>query len=386
MDGIFFSFNVMIQGKKWDVIIIGGGLAGLSTALHLSKAGFEIALIEKYTYPHHKVCGEYVSNEVLPYLNFLGVDPLNEGAKKISKLEFTDRNGKSIELNLPLGGFGMSRYALDNLLFQKAEKKVAFIFETVEKIVFEKNLFNIKTQQKGSYNANFIVGAYGKRSNLDSFLNRKFMMQNSPWLAVKSHFEYDMPEDKVALHNFSGGYCGLSKTETNAVNACYLATFKSFQEIWGILTSFQKNVLSQNPNLKHFFAQATPLFPKPLTISQISFSNKSPVENHIFMVGDSAGLIHPLCGNGMAMAIHGAKIFSELLMEYYGKEDLNRNKLEREYIMRWNKTFSKRLKTGRAIQNILMNPFTEKIGFQVVKNIPAVLPEIIKRTHGAETI
>lgn len=384
MDGIF-SFNDMIQEKKWDVAIVGGGLAGLTTALHLTKAGYKIAVFEKYTNPHHKVCGEYVSNEVLPYLSFLGIDPMKEGAKEISKLEFTDTNGNPIKLNLPLGGFGISRYALDNLLFQKAEKSVDFIFETVEKIVFEKNVFRIATQQKGNYKANIVVGAYGKRSNLDTFLNRKFMLQNSPWLAVKSHFEYAMPEDTVALHNFNGGYCGLSKTETNAVNTCYLATFKAFKK-YGNIDDFQKNVLCENPKLKHFFHEAKPLFSKPLTISQISFSNKSPVENHIFMVGDSAGLIHPLCGNGMAIAIHGAKILSELLMEYHGKEDFSRSKLELEYSKRWNNTFSKRLKTGRAIQNILMNPIAEKIGFQMVKNIPALLPAIIKRTHGAETI
>jgi flavin-dependent dehydrogenase len=38
------------------------------------------------------------------------------------------------------------------------------------------------------------------------------------------------------------------------------------------------------------------------------FQQKKKLENHILMIGDTAGLIHPLCGNGMAMAIHSAKI------------------------------------------------------------------------------
>ena len=57
--------------------IIGGGLAGLTAALHLSKAGFEVLLFEKERYPKHKVCGEYISNEILPYWTALGVNPLN---------------------------------------------------------------------------------------------------------------------------------------------------------------------------------------------------------------------------------------------------------------------------------------------------------------------
>ena len=71
----------------YDVIIIGGGLAGLTSAIHLSKANHSVLLIEKNEYPKHKVCGEYVSNEVLPYLDFLGFNPFEFGAKRISKLK-----------------------------------------------------------------------------------------------------------------------------------------------------------------------------------------------------------------------------------------------------------------------------------------------------------
>ena len=49
-----------------DVVIIGGGLAGLTGAIHLSKKGLQVTLIEKSDYPRHKVCGEYISNEILP--------------------------------------------------------------------------------------------------------------------------------------------------------------------------------------------------------------------------------------------------------------------------------------------------------------------------------
>ena len=64
-------------------IIIGGGLAGLTSALHLSRFGIQVTLIEKNSYPRHKVCGEYLSNEVLPYLRSLGFEPFDFGAKKI---------------------------------------------------------------------------------------------------------------------------------------------------------------------------------------------------------------------------------------------------------------------------------------------------------------
>ena len=84
----------MANKHRWDVIIIGGGLAGLCAALHLSKENYKICLIERNNFPHHKVCGEYVSNEVLPYLNFLGIDPFSLSSKKISRFEITDSHEK----------------------------------------------------------------------------------------------------------------------------------------------------------------------------------------------------------------------------------------------------------------------------------------------------
>ena len=181
----------MTNKNKWDVIVIGGGLAGLTTALHLAVNNFSVCLVEKNKYPNHKVCGEYVSNEVLPYLKSLGIDPISVGAKQISKFEITDTMGNPIKTTLPLGGFGISRYTFDNLLFEALKNKTDIFFETVEKVIFEENQFQITTQNKTVLFADFVVGAFGKRSNIDAFLNRKFMQKNSPWLGIKAHYDYD---------------------------------------------------------------------------------------------------------------------------------------------------------------------------------------------------
>ena len=76
-----------------DVVIIGGGLAGLAGAVHLSKQGLQVILIEKTAYPRHKVCGEYISNEILPYLNWLDIDVSELHPTAISNFEFTAQNG-----------------------------------------------------------------------------------------------------------------------------------------------------------------------------------------------------------------------------------------------------------------------------------------------------
>ncbi|MGJ8666020.1 MAG: NAD(P)/FAD-dependent oxidoreductase [Patiriisocius sp.] len=373
----------MSEKTDFDVIIIGGGLAGLTSAIHLSKNNLKILLVEKYQFPHHKVCGEYISNEIIPYLNELDIFPLAEGAKNITQFEITTNAGKSIHTKLPLGGFGMSRYALDLLLYKKAIETSSIIIDTVTEIHFSSEIFRVETSTGKNYTTEYVLGAFGKRSNLDIKLNRNFIKQKSPWLAVKAHYEYDMPENKVALHNFEGGYCGLSKIETGAVNACYLTTFNSFKK-HNDIDEFQKQEMSKNPHLEHFFNTSKMLFEKPLTISQVSFQNKKPVENHIIMIGDSAGLIHPLCGNGMAMAIHSAKLFSEIFIQH--KDSKNRKFIEETYAALWQKTFSSRMKTGSLIQRLLLKPTLANVAFKAAKSVPSILPHIIKRTHGNVTI
>ena len=369
----------MQQTLKFDVIILGGGLAGLVCAIELGVA-CNVLLLEKESYPQHKVCGEYVSNEVLPYLQKLGVDPITLGATHITELEITTHQGKLITTTLPLGGFGISRFTLDQALFEKAKQQATVLQEYVTDVAYDAGVFSVQTKSNTTYVAPYVVGAFGKRSNLDKLLQREFIQQKSPWLAVKAHYNYDFPKHKVALHNFEGGYCGLSQTETGAVNTCYLATYESFKKTEGI-DEFQNTVLSKNPHLRHFFNTAIPLFDAHLSISQISFQQKKAVEEHIFMIGDSAGLIHPLCGNGMAMAIHSAKLFSEVF-KVHVQDNSSRASLEAAYLQAWQHNFTARLRMGRQIQRILLQPTWAKGAFRMAKVLPGLVPFLIKKTHG----
>jgi flavin-dependent dehydrogenase len=368
--------------KNTPIIIIGGGLAGLTAAIHLSKLGLQVIVIEKNEYPKHKVCGEYISNEVLPYLNWLGLNILDLKPTNISKLEFSTTTGKTIKSTLPLGGFGISRYVLDNYLYQKAlANGCEIIQDTVDAIDFDNDQFNVTTSNNTVLKSKIVIGAFGKRSNIDLKISRNFIQKKSPWLAVKAHYVADFPDDLVGLHNFKGGYCGVSKVENNVVNICYLADYKTFKKFKNI-TEYQNTVLAQNPHLRAIFEKSVLLFEKPLTISQISFDKKKAVENHILMIGDTAGLIHPLCGNGMAMAIHSAKIVSELIEKYYNNEINSRIELEEKYIQEWEFNFRKRVRMGQFLSILLQKQKLSRILLQVLVLFPFLLPVIIRKTHG----
>jgi flavin-dependent dehydrogenase len=365
-----------------EVLILGGGLAGLTAAIHLSKLGLQVTVIEKNGYPKHKVCGEYISNEVLPYFEWLDIDIAKLLPTSITKLQFSTQNGTTINTELPLGGFGISRYALDFHLYTIAlSNGCNFIQETVENVIFDNDAFTVTTSIGTLFKSKIVLGAFGKRSAIDVKLNRNFIQKKSHWLAVKAHYNGDFPNDLVGLHNFKGGYCGVSKVENSAINICYITNYEAYK-LYKNNDEFQKMVLCENPHLKKLFENCTLIFEKPLTIGQISFDKKESVENHILMIGDTAGLIHPLCGNGMAMAVHSAKIASELIINYYDCKSSSRASLEEEYIKQWKFHFEKRLKTGRLIAEILQQPRIASILMRILVQFPFLLPIIIKKTHG----
>ena len=365
-----------------DVIIIGGGLAGLTNAIHLSKLGKKVLLIEKNEYPKHKVCGEYISNEVLPYLEFLGINPFDFGAVKINKFQLSTIKNKLISADLPLGGFGISRYKLDFILSEKAkENGVRIIQDSVVGVEFTNDQFKIETKENKIFTSKIAIGAFGKRSLLDVKMERDFIKKKSPYLGVKIHVKGNFPSDLVALHNFKGGYCGVSKVENDTINLCYITNFSAFKKYKNI-DDFQEKVVFKNDYLRDIFNNSTKVFENPLTISQISFETKKPVENHLIMCGDSAGMIHPLCGNGMSMAIRSAQIASKLILNYLNGEISTRNELEKNYIRQWNKTFKSRLKTGHFIARLFRQDKIAEFLLSVMKIFPFVLPKIIKRTHG----
>lgn len=357
-------------------------MAGLTAALGLSHHNYDIAVFESSPYPHHKVCGEYLSQEVLPYMEFLGVDVRKVGARPIDRVEISGLKGKKVHSSLPLGGLGISRYALDHLFYQTALKRnITFYFEKVTAITFEKEVFTITSREREVI-APIVIGAYGKRSALDKNFVRPFISKKNNWLAVKSHYEYpDFPDDLVALHNFKGGYGGLSKTETGHVNFCYLGNYLDFKACRGIL-DFNEQVVSKNPHLSQFLKVAQPVFETPLSIGQISFEPKEPVVDHVLMCGDTAGLIHPLCGNGMAMAIHAGKLVSESVHGYFNTLEQDRIDMELAYKRAWNHHFKNRLRYGRYFQKILLQESLMHWGLATLGQSKHVLQYLIRKTHG----
>lgn len=365
-----------------DVIIIGGGLAGLVSGLELARAGHSVTVVERKTYPFHKVCGEYISNEVRPYLESLGVAVQSLGAPHIDRFQFTSPSGRLLETALDLGGFGLSRYTLDQTLYQLAQSAgVQFLLgKQVETVTFAADRFTLELNDGQVLNSRLVIGAFGKRSKIDKQLQRSFMQKPSPYLGVKYHIRTDAPVDTIALHNFQNGYCGLSAIEDGKFCLCYLTTRDNLRP-YGTIPGMEQAVLFQNPHLKQLYERSEFLYEKPEVINEFSFAPKQAVEQHVLMAGDSAGLITPLCGNGMALAIHGGKLVSALASLYL-TGTLARAELESRYQAEWSARFARRLWVGRTVQRLFGDKWLSEAAVTVFGLFNPLLRGVIRQTHG----
>jgi len=364
------------------VTIIGGGLSGLLTSIQLVRENIPAQLFEKKLYPFHRVCGEYISNETIPFLKSLSLYPEEFHPSQINRLQLTSVNGKSASLPLNLGGFGISRYCFDNWLYQKAIQEGVEVHQNTEvsTIQFKENQFILSTKEK-TFASDVIVGSYGKRSRLDVTLDRRFIKKRSPYIGVKYHIRTEHPDGLIALHNFKDGYCGISHVEDGISNLCYLSHRDNLKKT-GSIHALEEQILFKNPFLKNIFKNAEFVFAVPETINEVSFETKGPVENHILMAGDAAGMITPLCGNGMAMAIHTSKILSGHIVQYCKNESSSRKELESSYAKEWQQQFAARLRVGRQLQNLFGSTFTSNLAVGLAQNFKPLAQYLISKSHG----
>ena len=284
---------------------------------------------------------------------------------------------------LDLGGFGLSRYKFDHWLVQIALGEGVNILEktVVEEINFAGDVFSVSTRQEGALEADLVIGAFGKKSILDNRLERRFATKSYPYIGVKYHVKTnEVAHDVVALHNFRQGYCGISRVEDEVFNLCYLSRRDNLRRS-GNIAKMEENILYQNPFLENIFKNSDFLFEKPEVINEVSFYPKEAVHDHILMAGDAAGMITPLCGNGMAMAIHSAKILSDLIIRY-DRTAMSRTILERNYENVWNKTFRLRHWAGRKIQGLFGGEFMSNTAVSIGQQTPGVANFLMRQTHG----
>jgi flavin-dependent dehydrogenase len=191
--------------KKYDIVIIGGGPAGSSAAMLLSKRGYSTVIIERKSFPREVLCGEFISKEVIEFLNenLLYKEFLELFPSPISSFRFSSENGKELYSVLKFPAYGIKRSKLDKFLLSKAIENGTGIFQPCEVTGIVKlndsYLINLVAEDKErlTIESRIIIAAYGRQNVLDKNSGRDSYWKKSRLNGVKYHV------DKNHLNNFN---------------------------------------------------------------------------------------------------------------------------------------------------------------------------------------
>jgi flavin-dependent dehydrogenase len=380
------------SAKGFDAAIIGGGPAGCSAAITLAGLGARVVLFETKSYPHDKLCGEFLSPECSSLLAGLGLTATLSALNPvmIETVCLSAPDGTAWEARLPGVAWGLTRKALDTALAQRASALGVDVRSATTVTGVAGNLeagFTLDTRSalgRAHVRAQTVIAAHGKRSALDRALGRRFITQPQPFIALKAHFYGPPLPGRIELHTFPGGYCGMSEVEGGAANVCLLAHSAVFQGAGKVaserLRAFLEWMPAQNARLRDWLTQAKQVDPRWISIGQVSFADKRPLVNDVLMAGDAAGLIAPLAGDGIAMALHGGSLAADHCAGFLSGHFPARA-LRRRYVAHWQREFSAQLRLGRFLQAIMLRPAWLAHGLRLLNAVPPLGRYVLTHTR-----
>ncbi|YCM45545.1 FAD-dependent monooxygenase [Verrucomicrobiaceae bacterium 227] len=310
-----------------EITIAGGGLAGLSLGIALSRRGVPVVIREAGSYPRHRVCGEFINGVTHETLVKLGIDSLFRDALRHEWTGWWMGSTKILEARLPTPALGMSRWKMDERL----------------RVEFENSGGELRTNDRARrVPAAGLVWTAGRRLDKESSL-----------LGLKAHFEGVELGGALEMHLGEGSYVGLTPimADGSRVNVCGL--FRSYSHVKGgnsLIEALRKSGLE---DLADRLASAR-MDPKSLTgISGIGLGRQQ-VDEGLCSLGDAERMIPPFTGNGMSMAFESAECALEPLLAF-ANDKLKWERTRIEIAKALEERFRSRVRLALVLHRCLMS-------------------------------
>lgn len=261
-----------------NVVIAGGGLAGLSLAIGLRRRGVPVEVRESGRYPRHRVCGEFISGVEPETLEALGIREVFHDARQLRELIWF-HEARAIHRDvMPQAALGISRHRLDLRLKELLEKNGGMVSESTR---------CPREAAEGT------VWAAGRIAG------------ESPWIGLKGHFENLPMQGDLEMHLGRAGYAGLAAIEDGRVNVCGL--FRLDRSLRGNGPTLLLNYL-RSIGLDELATRLEAAAPDERSFLGVSAFNLGWQEDADtgLTIGDAAAMIPPFTGNGMSMAFQSA--------------------------------------------------------------------------------
>jgi len=350
-----------------DVAIIGAGPAGSTLACLIASTGFQVVLVDRDVFPRDKLCGEFLSYDALPILDQIGALELIDraGATRLDHCRVVGAK-RNYEFAFPASARGISRKAMDEILVRHAERSGARLMDGWTADSLQQKDSRVEVRLKRGERAMTLVarrvcGAWGRWGRFDRMLGRTFTLRDvDRSFGFKRHYRpigerHAPPPDTIDLYSFDRGYLGVNWVEGSETNICGLAHETRLSGHRGGWPSFVDTLRAERKTIDLLYAGHQPAQNDFLSSEPVVFTPRSVVENGIVLLGDAAGLIDPLAGNGMAMAIQSAALAAPLLVREL-RGELDPDTMEREWIISHESLFAGRIRWSRRVAWLLCRP------------------------------
>ncbi len=348
--------------RRLDAVVLGAGIAGTSAAKALADHGWETLLIDRKSFPRHKVCGEFLSPESQGFLHALGLKETVDSLRPslMESVNLFSRNGYTLEVPLPGNAYGISRYALDAALQLEACKAGVEIHteEMVTAVIPHGDKYRIETNRGGAqhtYEARVVIAAWGAQPNTKLQKPSSAKREAMQYFGVKSHFTGVEQRPAVELYFVPGGYVGISSIENQAINVAALVERSTFHGAGSSILHIIEAAARCHPTLSDRLANAVPVAGTQVAVAPVDLKRPAAPWGQFPYIGDAVVHIPPLCGDGMSMALYSAQLCSTLANSYLCG-DLSLSQWRQSYCEQIEQQFKGPLRWGRLLQRLIDSP------------------------------
>lgn len=289
-----------------DVLVIGGGPAGAALAIRLAHAGWGVTVVERSTGPHHKVCGEFLSEQAVSSLEALGLAPARLGATAIGTVSLA-HGGCVAEAPLPFRAMSLSRLRLDQALLDLAAAHGAKVRRGARATKLAREGAGWRGEGPGWTEAADVAALCVGKHDLRGW--RRPAGGQDDLVGFKQHWRLSPEqgrrlEGRVELSLFPGGYAGLEPVEDGVANLCAVVRRSELSGGWAdVLARLQR----ADPRLAERLRGGAPCWPKPLAVAALPYGLVAGGSEGLWRLGDQAAVIPSFAGDGLAIALQSAE-------------------------------------------------------------------------------
>lgn len=363
-----------------DVIVVGAGPAG-SCAAALAARGCRVLLVDKAAFPRMKPCGDYCNPGAVALLAELGSLPgvLGAGAAIIPGMSIIAQDGTQCDAQFPAGhGLLIPRLRLDSTLLAHAVRAGAAFFDRtpVETVRIHDDGAEVVIGSGRTLRARLVIAADGMRSTVARRLGR-WTLPRAGRYTVGAYFS-GLPHSapRGELHLGTDMYGGVAHFGGGLANVCMALP----RRLWpgrDAQTAFAEGVKSL-PVLADALAGARRESPFRCT-GPVGTTVRHPVADRILFVGDAAGQIEPMTGQGIFLALQSARLAADTILAALLANDVSHRALAR-YASRWRAALSRRLTVSRRLQQVAFHSRVTPALVRRLRNRPELASELLGAT------